>query len=325
MWTTTIPSSPPSSPPSDMSDGQPSPAEIKRMLVRSSPAGMAAVASRGRWRMAPHLDLLNRRLLQFARDVIARKSPRLMISMPPRHGKSELTSKHFPPWFLGHWPDCSVILCSYADAFAAEWGLKALQLFEEFGPGYFGVETNPRSRASNLWEIDGHAGGMRTAGVGSGVTGRGGDVLVIDDSIKDFEQANSEVYRRKAKDWWGSTFYTRLAPGGGILLMQTRWHEDDLPGYVLKLSEETGHDRWDVLNLPALAGPHDPLGRREGEPLWPDRFDREALARIRSNMSEYWWSALYQGSPQPAEGGTFKRSWLRYYRVEGDLYVLDEA
>ena len=140
--------------------------------------------------------------------MLARKSPRLMISMPPRHGKSELTSKHFPPWFLMRNPDHRAILCSYADGFAAEWGLKALQLFEHFGPTHFNLAINPRSRASDQWDIDGRSGGMRTAGVGSGITGRGGDVLIIDDSIKDYEQANSAVYRQRAKDWWGSTFYT---------------------------------------------------------------------------------------------------------------------
>jgi hypothetical protein len=307
--------------PSDMSRSQ-----ILRTLARHSPAGLAVVASRGQWKKARHLDLLNRELLEFSAAVIAGESPRLMISMPPRHGKSELTSRHFPPWFLGHNPDRRIILCSYNDGFAAEWGLKALQLFEEHGPTDFGVSTNPRSRAAERWDIEGHAGGMRTAGVGSGITGRGGDVLIIDDSIKDYEQANSEVLRQKAKDWWGSTFYTRLAPGGGILLMQTRWHEDDLPGHVLQLAKESGRDRWKVLNLPALAEPGDILGRRPGEALWPERFPVEALARIRSNMSGYWWSALYQGSPQPAEGGTFKRSWLRYFRFEDDLIrLLDDA
>ena len=107
--------------------------------------------------------------------------------------------------------------------------------------------------------------------------------------------------------------------------MQTRWHEDDLPGYVLKLSEETGHDRWDVLNLPALAEPGDPLGRREGEALWPERYPVEELLRIRANCGSYWFAALYQGSPQPAEGNTFKRSWLKYFREDGELYLLDDV
>jgi hypothetical protein len=313
------PTSPESSPLSGMSD-----AELKLHLIRSSPGGFAAVASRGRWKMARHLELLNRKLVAFRSAVIRGSSPRLMISMPPRHGKSELTSKHLPPWLLMLEPDWQVILCSYNDEFAAEWGLKALQLFEEFAPPYFGLGTNPSSRAANRWHIDGREGGMRTAGVGSGITGRGGNVLIVDDSIKDYAQANSEVYRQRAKDWWGSTFYSRLAPGGGIILMQTRWHEDDLPGHVLGLAKENGRDGWEVLNLPALAGPGDPLGRQPGEALWPERYPVEALERIRANMSAYWWSALYQGSPQPAEGGAFKRGWLRYYRAEGELFLFDE-
>lgn len=299
-----------------------SPPDPKRALARYSPGGLAVVASRGKWIRAPHLAVLDEKLRAFERQILAGQSPRLMISMPPRHGKSELVSRHMPPWFLGRNPDLRVGLCSHGDEFASEWGGKARALLEEYGPLYFdGVTTSRASRAKDAWDIAGRRGGMWTAGVGGSITGKGCELAIIDDSIKDHEQANSETYRARAKDWYRSTFYTRLHPGAGILLMQTRWHEDDLPGYVLQLARETG-EHWELLNLPALAEAGDPLGRQPGEALWPDRFPASGLLRIKATLGSYWFSALYQGRPQPAEGGRFQRSWLRRYRTDGELYAL---
>jgi hypothetical protein len=169
---------------------------------------------------------------------------------------------------------------------------------------------------------------MLTAGVGKGITGKGGHLIIIDDPVKDAAEANSEVYRKRNWDWYTSTLYTRVEPGGGIILIQTRWHEEDLAGKILKHAAETG-ERWDTLHLPALSeGPDvDALGRAVGEPLWPERYDRQALDGIRHTIGSYWFSALYQGRPQPAEGGAFKRSWFRYWRYEadGELFALDCA
>ena len=244
--------------------------------------------------------------------------------MPPRHGKSEFASKSFPPWYLGLFPSRRIILASYAAEFAAGWGRKARDLVDEFGEHLFDIRLKEDVKAADAWEIEGHGGGMQTCGVGGPLTGKGADVLIIDDPVKNAEEANSQVYRDKAWDWYVSTAYTRLEPGAAVILIQTRWHEEDLAGRVLKHAKETG-EVWTVLNMPALSlgCDIDPLGRDAGAALWPERYDVVALAGIRKTLGSYWFSALYQGSPIPAEGGAFKRSWLRYWNADGELYLLD--
>lgn len=241
--------------------------------------------------------------------------------MPPRHGKSEFTSKYFPPWYIGQLPEHRVILAGYGANFAAEWGRKVRDLTEEFGLRFFDIEVRSDSKAADLWNLEGHAGGMDSVGVGGPLTGKGANLLIIDDPVKNAEEANSEVYRAKTWDWYLSTAYSRLEPGGSVILIQTRWHTDDLAGRILEHAKETG-EAWDVLNLPALAGPGDILGRRVGDALWPERYDVAALLRIKATLGSFWFSALYNQSPVPAEGGLFKRSWLRYYTGDGEFFRL---
>jgi predicted phage terminase large subunit-like protein len=245
--------------------------------------------------------------------------------MPPRHGKSELGSKYFPAWFLGRNPDLRVILTSYQAQFASEWGEKVRDILEDVGPEYFEMQVRSDHRGADDWNTtDPLIGGMRTAGVQGAVTGRGAHLFIIDDPVKNDEEANSPRYREKTWDNYRSTAYTRLEPGGGIIITQTRWHEDDLMGMVLKHAAETG-EHWQLLHLPALSFGEDvdALRRPEGAPLWPARYDADALDRIRKTLGSYRWSALYQGQPQPADGGCFKRSWFRYWRADGpDLFDL---
>lgn len=217
--------------------------------------------------------------------------------MPPRHGKSELCCKYLPAWYLGTFPDNRVIVAGYGDTFASEWGQKSRDVMQEHGETVFGLRVRQDSKANDNWRIDGAEGGMKTTGVGGPLTGRGADLLIIDDPVKNAKEAASEVYRNAIWDWWQSTAYTRLEPKAAVIVIQTRWHEDDLLGRILKHSEETG-DRWRVLKLPAVGN--------DGSALWPERYDREALDKIRRNSSEYWWSALYQQDPTPREGMFFK-------------------
>jgi predicted phage terminase large subunit-like protein len=277
--------------------------ELATILARRTPAGLAIRASRGRWTLAPHLRLLNERLLAAARG----ERPRLMICMPPRHGKSEFASKYFPAWFLGTFPDRRVILTSYEADFAATWGRKVRDVLEGHGD-LFGVRVRKDSAAANRWDLEGYDGGMATAGVGGPITGRGAHLMIIDDPVKNAEEAASETYRNRAWDWYASTAYTRLEPGGIIVLIQTRWHEDDLAGRIL--AHDASRGEWDVLNLPAQAEPDDALGRPEGRALWPERYDDAALATIRVTLGSYWFAALYQQRPRPREGGFFKRAWF---------------
>lgn len=240
--------------------------------------------------------------------------------MPPRHGKSEFISKYFPAWFLGTFPDRRVILAGHEADFAMTWGRKVRDLLQEFGPSVFGVGVRRDSTAANRWTVDKHMGGMDTAGVGGSITGKGSDLLVIDDPIKNAKDANSKTFRDSLWDWYTSTAYTRIEPHGSVILVMTRWHADDLGGRI-KLNE-TDLEPWVHLHLPAFAMPGDVLGRHEGAALWPERYNEKVLEDRRQILGSYWFSALFQGLPQPAEGGQFKRSWFRYWRREGDYIRL---
>ena len=223
----------------------------------------------------------------------------LVVSMPPQHGKSELCSRFLPAWYLGTFPDRRVILVSYEADFAATWGRKARDLLEQWGH-LFGVRVSRRSGAANRWDLEGRAGGMTAAGVGGPITGRGAHLLIVDDPIKNDEEARSATFRQKQWDWWQSVATTRLRPGALVVVIQTRWHRDDLTARILAQAAET--DRlWRVVKFPALAEEHDVLGRQPGEALWPEVFSRARLKQVRETQTSYYWQALYQQNPQ-AEG-----------------------
>jgi predicted phage terminase large subunit-like protein len=271
-------------------------------LVKASPGGLAWQTYRG-WQSAPHLNLLNRRLV----DAAYGACPRLLVTVPPRHGKSLLCSHYLPAWYLGTFPDRRVILASYEADFAAGWGRKARDVLERHGR-LFGVSVRRDSSAANRWDLEGRPGGMVTAGVGGPITGRGADLLLIDDPVKNADEAMSPAVRQKAWDWYLSTAYTRLEPGGAAVLIQTRWHADDLAGRLLARAAEGG-ERWEVLDLPALAREGDPLGRAPGEALWPARYPAAALEGIRAELG-FWFEALYQQRPAPEGGAIFRAEWF---------------
>lgn len=250
----------------------------------------------------------------------------LAISMPPRHGKSFLVSEHLPAWFLSRYPEFRLILASYEADFAAGWGRKARNLMEAHPE--FGIKVSGDSRAADLWNLEGYRGGMKTAGAGGAITGEGGHAIIVDDPLKNSDDARSKTIRDKQKDWWVSTLDTRREPYpitgrlAPILLMATRWHEDDLIGWTTNDKPE----QWCVLNLPALAldpdefGP-DPLGREEGEALCPARYTAEQLIYKREVGDEdgqglLWFNALYQGRPTTDGTGIFRRPSFLYYTSE---------
>ncbi len=235
--------------------------------------------------------------------------------MPPRHGKSMLTSQYFPAWFVGRFPEKRIMIASYEADFAASWGRKSRDVLEEWGEELFGIKIRSDSSASNRWDIVDHEGGVNTAGVGGPLTGKGADCLLIDDAVKNAEEANSKTMRDKIWDWWKSTAYTRLEPGGAAVIIMTRWHEDDLVGRILNEMKEGG-EYWEEVKFPALAEGNDPLGRKEGEALFPERYDKYALEEKKKAIGSYYFSALYQQRPSPAEGKLFKRSYFRYFTIE---------
>lgn len=263
-------------------------------------------------------EFVAKKLQAFVEAVARKESPRLMVFLPPRWGKSELTSRMLPGWVLGRYPDWNVGIVSYGAELAEELSSDARRtvLSDEYGalwgnvyapdPGS-SVEIDRSSKAVNHWRIANHRGGVRAVGVGGALTGRGFDICIIDDPIKGRKEADSDLYRDDLWKWYQGTLRTRLEPGGGLLVIQTRWHHDDLSGRLLR--EAAG--RWEVVSLPAIAGESDPLGRLPGEPLDPQRFDLPALAEIQADISSRDWIAQYQQQPTPDEGSIFQRGWFR--------------
>jgi predicted phage terminase large subunit-like protein len=264
-----------------------------------SPGSFAQIASNGRWLPARHLAYLDNAITDSIEAAGRGELEGLVVSMPPQHGKSELCSRYLPAWYLGRYPDRRVILTSYEADFAASWGRKARDLLEHWGY-LFGVRVHRKSGAANRWDLDARDGGMTAAGVGGPITGKGAHLLIVDDPIKNDEEARSATFREKQWQWWQSVATTRLRPGALIVLIQTRWNRDDLTGRVLKQASETGH-KWRVVKFPALAEDHDVLGRQPGEALWPEVFNRDRLEKVRDAHTNYYWQALYQQNPV-AEG-----------------------
>lgn len=302
----------------------------------ASPLDLAVIHSHGKYTAeAAHLQLLNQALVYLAQ----RKAPagflrrlrptkpiapsisdddlmpflRLIIEMPPRHAKSVTVSQYFTSWYIGMFPDHRVILTSYEDTFARSWGRKARNVLTECGE-LFGVELKGDTKAADEWETS-QGGGMLTAGIGGAITGRGADCLIVDDPVKNARDAASMTMQQQAKDWWDSTASTRLEPGGIALVIQTRWHENDLTGQILAGEEDIDDEEevWYELLLPALAEKDDPLGRKIGAALWPERYPVARLEARRKRYGSYYFSALYQQRPAPEEGSVFKRSWWQYY------------
>lgn len=252
------------------------------------------------YQRAAHHQLIAEKLEAVERGDI----DRLMIFMPPRHGKSELASKRFPAWCLGKDPKRQIIAASYNSDLANDFGRNVRNLVAEpeFSQVFPGVTLAPDSQAANRMNTN-HGGTYVAAGVGTAVTGRGAHIALIDDPFKDREEADSERRRELVWDWYRSTLFTRLMPGGSIVLIQTRWHEDDLAGRLLEAEgkvEDGG--QWEVLELPAIGANY--------EALWPEWYPLDALERIKATVGPREWSALYQQKPQPDEGTFFKREWF---------------
>jgi len=281
------------------------------------------------WRAPVHITFLNQALVKAALT----PNERLIVSIPPRHGKSTMISRLLPAWYLSIRPDHRVLLASYQADFAAQWGRAVRDIIE--AEPELGITVRADSSAANRWDLEGHEGGMQTAGVGGAITGKGADLMLIDDPVKNDEQANSETFREKTWDWWQGTALNRQQPDASYIVVMTRWHEDDLAGRLIAHGQETG-DTWRQITLPALAEEDDVLGRELGAPLWPEQYDAEALGRLERGMGSHWWAALYQQRPQPAGGTLFKRKNFRQWTEETeevpgkrgamipmDFYVLD--
>lgn len=303
---------------------------LRRRRARSNLVDFARYTNRS-YIPADHHYQICQKLEAVARGEIKR----LMIFMPPRHGKSELASRRFPAWFLGNYPDRSIIAASYNSELAGDFGRDVRNIVgsAEYSR-LFDVSLAADSKAAGRWHTN-KDGGYVAAGVGTAITGRGAHILLIDDPFKDRESADSEIIREKTYKWYLSTAYTRLegsiteadpdelwqdpvsviksgevAPfEGAIVVIQTRWHEDDLSGRLLE-DMKNGADQWEVLSLPAING--------KGEALWPAKYPIDRLMGIKAALTQVSnrdWESLYQQDPKPDEGTFFRREWFKRFRL----------
>ena len=232
---------------------------------------------------------------------------RLLVTMPPRHGKSELCSVRFPAWYLGRNPNKRIIVCSYAADLAERFSrqVRAVVQGDRYPSVFPGIAISPDSRSVSAWDLSiPHRGGLKAVGVGGPLTGFGANVLVVDDPVKNRAEAQSEVYRNSVWDWYTSTAYTRLEEYGAVVVVMTRWHEDDLMGRLLEAERDGVGDIWHKLHLPAL--------NDVGDALWPEKYNAGDLAQIRATIGEYDWASLYMGTPTPREGAMFKTAEIGF-------------
>ena len=251
---------------------------------------------------------------------------RLMVFMPPRHGKSELVSRRLPALIMGQRPDTKIIAISYNTALATRMSRDTQRIMEsrEYAELFPDTVLPPRGnrlgwiRQDELWEIIDKRGSYRAGGILSGVTGMGADYLIIDDPIKNQQEADSPSYRKRVWEEYLSSLTTRLEGRGKILLTLTRWHEDDLAGRLLDLAQsDPGADQWAIVNFPAIREPGDPATEEDlrpvGDPLWPGKMPLSELTKRKKALGSRKWNSLYQQSPSPSEGGIWKRHWWRFY------------
>lgn len=243
---------------------------------------------------------------------------RLIVTMPPRHGKTELASRRFVAWYMGRNPRKQMIFTTYNQTFAEDGGGKVREIMNS--PEYKLVfpETKLKRDSQSREKLETANGGgiMFFVGAGGALTGRGADLLIIDDPLKGREEAESEATRRQIWDWFTSVAYTRLMPGGAIIIILTRWHEDDIVGRIMSNPEIS--DQYEILSLPAIAEDDDAMGRKKGEALWPEWYPVDVLEATRKtlslNGSARDWASLYQQRPTPDDGDFFKREMFKPYQ-----------
>ncbi|MGN8233222.1 phage terminase large subunit [Priestia flexa] len=235
----------------------------------------------------------------------------IIIEMPPRHGKSMTVTETFPSFFIAKNPNKRVITAAYSDGLATKFGRVNRNKFKEFAPALFDIRISDSNSATKNWGVEGHTGGMIATGIGGSITGQGADLMIIDDPIKNAKEAASQTIRDNIWDEWESTLSTRLHNGASVIVIMTRWHEDDIIGRLLDRSPRN----WVRLRLPAIAEDEDDLlGREIGEALCPELgFDEQWAEDKKSEVGSRTWASLFQQRPSPAGGSIFSKHWWKFY------------
>ena len=261
----------------------------------------------GRFTNYEHTDYIARHL----QDIAEGEQKYIIVELPPRHGKSMTITETFPSYYLGRNPDKRVITSAYSDGLARKFGRLNRNKMIEFGQLVFGRTLSNDNGTVNNWTLDNGVGGMIATGIGGSITGEGADLLVIDDPIKNNEEAQSQTMRDKVWDEWETTLSTRLHKGGSVIVVMTRWHEDDFVGRLLQRSPYN----WERIRMPAIAEDDDDiLGREIGEPLCIGLGFDEGWADLKKQeVGSRTWASLYQQRPSASEGNIFKREWWQFY------------
>jgi phage terminase large subunit-like protein len=284
----------------------------------ATPAHLAIEDTGGKWRQARHLSVLNRALM----TAWAEPSGRLVCNMPFQHGKSWLCSHYFPAWVLLLWPETRIILAAHSDRYAMTFGMKVRDVLARFGAP-FGVELRRDSQAKDEWVIKGHGGGLVCRGGHGAIVGRPADLLLIDDLVRDAEEALSPVVLEKHWDWYCTAAFSRLGPTAPVVIVGTRWSRSDLFGRIRDEARQTG-EKWTVLSFKAIATEGDPLGRSPGEALWPERVPLKRLEMIRKQRGR-WFSACWQQEPEDEYGQYFRpHGWPTYTTVNEQVWSVPE-
>lgn len=308
--------------------------ELRRELIKRAiePAKdrllrFAALTLPG-YKVKPH----HRKMAEALQKVEAGEVKRLMLFLPPRHGKSELSTIRFPAWCLGRNPKRQIIVSAYNTQLATNFGGKVRDLVDDVHYHAIfpdGARLKKDTKAKDEWHTE-QGGVFLSSGIGGGITGYGADLAIIDDPFKDPSEAHSKIIKDNVYDWYWSALYTRLMPGGAIILILTRWAEDDLAGRLLRDEGEVrdGGD-WTVIRFPAICERADDLGRQPGDALWPERYSVEYLEKYKK-QKPWFFEALYQQNPLPDKGNIFMKEWWQYYddpdmRFEYKLQSWDTA
>ena len=267
----------------------------------------------GVWR-TPALELINSALVDLAEG----RENRLAAFMSPQEGKSTTVSFWFPLWLLTCVnPDLRILIVSYSDEMARRWGAEIKDALERWsgdeGSTDLGLRLRKDSRAAGRWNIAGHRGSVYCAGIAGSITGKAGDVILVDDPLKNMSEAQSEKVRERAMSVYRSALIPRLGPNAKVGWIQTCWHESEPIRQILaNEGDKASGGKWRVISIPAIAEDNDPLGRKPGEGMQSARGNRD-WKQIRKDVGEYVFAALYQQRPAPAEGNLFKRLWWRYW------------
>lgn len=283
---------------------------------RHNVATFAEHISAGRWKPYRHCLFIAELVL----TGIKTGGARIIINMPPRHGKSELISKWLPVWALDDDPRRRILMTSYSADLAQDWSWQARQVIADEQALNCGIMPGKAQKSdwgtSHRLTGKSAGGGIRSAGVGGSITGFGGNIQVCDDPIKNWQEARSETHNATVNAWWDTTFITRLEPGGSVVLIMTRWSDRDTTAYL----EKKGYE---IIRLPAIAEDGDPLGRQPGEALCPERYPLEELLKIKEEVGSFTWEAMYQQRPAALGGNLIKLDWFRYWDAMPSLDQFD--